>query len=134
MRIDEVEGVGAAYAERLAKAGVSTVDDLLMAGAKPGSREKLAEATGISPKLILEWANRVDLMRVPGVGSEYSDLLEAAGVDSPAELARRNAENLAAAISAYAAAHPEVVRRVPGQATIAGWIEEAQKLPKVIEH
>ena len=89
MRIDEVEGIGAVYAEKLAAAGVTSTDDLLEKGAKPGGRDALEAATGISGTLLLEWVNHVDLMRIKGVGSEYSDLLEAAGVDSPAELARR---------------------------------------------
>ena len=89
--IEEVEGIGPSYAEKLTKAGVKTTDDLLMAGAKPSGRAHLEASTGIDHSLILEWVNHVDLMRIKGVGSEYSDLLEAAGVDSPAELAHRNA-------------------------------------------
>ncbi len=95
MRIDEVEGIGSSYAQKLSAAGVSTTDELLAQGAKPGGRDRLAANTGISATLILEWVNHADLMRIPGVGSEYSDLLEAAGVDSPLELANRNAANLA---------------------------------------
>ena len=79
-RIADVEGIGPAYAEKLAAAGIATTDDLLAAGAKPYDREKIAQATGISGKLILHWVDNVDLMRVPGVGPQYSDLLEAAGV------------------------------------------------------
>ena len=80
------------------------------------------------------WVNHVDLMRLDGVGSEYSDLLEAAGVDPPAELARRNAANLAETFREYDAARPNTVRRVPSQATIEGWIAGARKLDKVVEH
>lgn len=134
MRVDEVEGIGASYAAKLSAADVKTVDDLLSAGAKPGGREKLAQQAGVSPQKILEWVNRVDLMRVPGVGSEYSDLLEAVGVDSPVELARRNGANLAAAIQTYVAGHPSVVRRTPSEATVTDWIAAAAKLPKVVEH
>ena len=132
-RIEEVEGIGPAYAEKLAAMGIKTTDDLLMAGAKPGGREKIAETTGISGKLILEWVDNVDLMRVPGVGPQYSDLLEAAGVGSPAELAHRNPANLAITIAEVVAARPGIVRRAPGEAEIAGWIEEAAKLEKVVE-
>ena len=133
-RIADVEGIGPVYAEKLAAAGIKTTDDLLAAGARPYDREKLAESTGISPKLILEWVDKVDLMRVPGVGSQYSDLLEAAGVASPAELARRNPANLAVTVQEVAAARPGIVRRVPGEAEIAGWIEAASQLDKVVEH
>ena len=124
-RIADVEGIGPAYAEKLAAAGIKTTDDLLAAGAKPYDREKLAESTGISPKLIREWVDKVDLMRVPGVGPQYSDLLEAAGVGSPAELAQRNPANLAVTVQEVAAARPGIVRRVPSEAEIAGWIEAA---------
>ena len=107
---------------------------LLAAGAKPDDRERIAEATGISSKLILEWVDNVDLMRVPGVGPQYSDLLEAAGVDSPAELAQRNPANLAITVQEVVAARPGIVRRIPSEAEIAGWIEQAGKLDKVVEH
>jgi predicted flap endonuclease-1-like 5' DNA nuclease len=134
MRIEEVEGIGPAYGQKLATAGVATTDDLLAHGAKPGGRDKLAETTGISHKLILEWVNHVDLMRLDGVGSEYSDLLEAAGVDSPAELAQRNPANLATTLQEVVAARPGIVRRVPTQPMIEGWIAQAKGLPKLVEH
>ena len=134
MRIDEIEGIGAVYAEKLSTAGVSTTEDLLTHGAKPSGRDSLATATGISHQLILEWVNLADLMRIPGVGSEYSDLLEAAGVDSPLELARRNAANLAQTFQEVDAARPNMVRRVPSEATIDGWISAAKALDRVVEH
>jgi predicted flap endonuclease-1-like 5' DNA nuclease len=134
MRIDEVEGIGPTYAEQLGKAGVTNTDDLLEHGAKPAGRAALEAATGISHSLILEWVNHVDLMRIKGVGSEYSDLLEAAGVDSPAELARRNAANLATTFQELDAARPDTVRRVPNEREIQGWIDQSKKLPKVVEH
>lgn len=134
MNINEVEGIGAAYAAKLAQAGVTTTDALLDRGAKPSGRQALEAATGISGTLILEWVNHVDLMRLKGVGSEYSDLLEAAGVDSPAELANRNAANLATTFGEVVAARPGIVRRVPTEAEVAGWIAQAKTLPKIVEH
>ena len=134
MKIEDVEGIGATYATKLQAVGINTTDDMLMAGATSTSRDKVASMTGISGKLILEWTNHVDLMRIPGVGSEYSDLLEAAGVDSPAELAQRNAANLAVTFQELDAARPNTVRRVPSQATIEGWIADAKKLPKMVDH
>lgn len=134
MKIEDVEGIGGTYATKLQAVGINTTDDMLMAGATSASRDKVAGMTGISGKLILEWTNHVDLMRIPGVGSEYSDLLEAAGVDSPAELAQRNAANLAVTFQELDAARPNTVRRVPSQATIEGWIADAKKLPKMVDH
>ena len=134
MKIEDVEGIGPAYAAKLTAAGVSSTDDLLEQGAKPSGRKTLETATGIDHDLILEWVNHVDLMRIKGVGSEYSDLLEAAGVDSPAELAQRNAANLANTFQEVIAALPGDVRRIPSEAVVQGWIDQAKDLPKVVEH
>lgn len=134
MRIEEVEGIGKAHAAKLQAAGVNSTDDLLERGAKPNGRTSLEQATGISHAQILEWVNHVDLMRIKGVGSEYSDLLEEAGVDSPAELAQRNAANLASKIGEVMKAQPHIVRRVPGEAELQDWIDQSKALPKVVEH
>jgi len=134
VKIEEVEGIGPAYAAKLNTAGVDSTDDLLERGASPAGRKSLEGATGISHALILEWVNHVDLMRIKGVGSEYSDLLEAAGVDSPAELAQRNAANLAQTFQEVDAARPNIVRRVPSEKEIQGWIDESKTLKKVVEH
>jgi predicted flap endonuclease-1-like 5' DNA nuclease len=134
MRIDEIEGIGATYGEKLSAAGVATTEDLLKQAAKPSGRDRLAAETGISGKLILEWVNHADLMRIPGVGSEYSDLLEAAGVDSPLELAQRNAANLAQTFQEVDAARPNMVRHVPSEATVEAWIAAAKVLDRVVEH
>ena len=132
--IEEVEGIGPVYGEKLAAVGVTTTDDLLERGAKPSGRQSLESSTGIAHSLILEWVNHVDLMRINGVGSEYSDLLEAAGVDSPAELAQRNAANLATTIDEVVAARPGIVRRTPSADELQGWIDQSKKLDKVVEH
>jgi predicted flap endonuclease-1-like 5' DNA nuclease len=134
MRIEEIEGIGPNYGEKLAAAGIETTEKLLEECADPRGREVLAAATGISEKLILEWVNHADLMRIDGVGSEYADLLEAAGVDSPAELAQRNAANLATTFQEVVAARPGIVRRTPSEETVAGWIAQAKGLGKVVTH
>jgi uncharacterized membrane protein len=134
LRIADVEGIGPAYAEKLAAVGIKTTDDLLTAGKGPAGRTKVAADTGISEKLVLEWVNNADLMRIPGIGTQYSDLLEAAGVDSPAELTHRNAANLATTFQEVVAARPGTVRRIPTETEIAGWIDAAGKLEKVVEH
>ena len=134
MRIEDVEGIGPSYAAKLGAAGVTSTDDLLDKGAKPSGRKALEDATGIDHSLILEWVNHVDLMRLDGVGSEYSDLLEAAGVDSPAELAQRNAGNLATTIQEVVAARPNIVRRAPSEHELQGWIDQSKKLSKIVEH
>ena len=134
MKMEDVEGIGPIEAEKLTLAGIATAEALLEMGAKPGGRAAIEKATGISQDNILKWVNRVDLMRIKGVGSEYSDLLEAAGVDSPAELAQRNAANLATTFQEVDAARPNMVRRVPSETEVAGWIAEANSMPRVVEH
>jgi predicted flap endonuclease-1-like 5' DNA nuclease len=134
MKILEIEGIGPVHAAALEREGVATTEVLLSRGASASGRRQLEEATGISHALILEWVNHADLMRIDGVGSEYSDLLEAAGVDSPAELAHRNAGNLAVTFQEVVAARPDMVRRIPGETEISGWIAQAATLPKVVTH
>ena len=133
MKIVDVEGIGPAYAEKLEAIGISTTDDLLMAGGSAGGRERVAAQSGISGKLILEWVNHVDLMRIDGVGSEYADLLEAAGVDSCAELSHRNAKSLAETFRELDMAR-NTVRDIPGEAVIQRWIDQAKDLDKVVTH
>jgi predicted flap endonuclease-1-like 5' DNA nuclease len=134
VNVIDVEGIGPAYAAKLAEAGVTTTADLLAEGASAAGRKRLAGATGLSEAQLLKWVNHVDLMRLDGVGSEYADLLEAAGVDSCAELAQRNAANLAITFQEVDAARPNWIRRVPSEATVAGWIAQAATLDKVVTH
>jgi predicted flap endonuclease-1-like 5' DNA nuclease len=132
-KIIDVEGIGKVYGEKLANAGFTTVEALLKAGASPKGRETLAEKTGISGKLILEWVNLADLFRIKGIGEEYSDLLEEAGVDTVPELAQRNAENLYAKLVETNDAK-KLVRRLPAQSQVADWIQQAKALPRVVTY
>jgi predicted flap endonuclease-1-like 5' DNA nuclease len=128
-----IEGIGPAYARQLSDAGIKSSDDLLEAGSTKKKREDLAEKTGIAEKLILEWTNLADLFRIKGVGEEYSDLLEEAGVDTVVELSRRNPENLHAKICEVND-EKELVRRPPSLNQVTGWIEQAKKLPRKIHY
>jgi predicted flap endonuclease-1-like 5' DNA nuclease len=133
VKIVDIEGIGPEKGARLAEAGCVTTDDLLQAGATKAGRTALAEKTGLSEGSILQWVNHVDLMRIKGVGSEYSDLLEAAGVDSPAELAQRNAANLVETFGQLDMAR-NTVRRIPSLAEVEDWIAQSKKLDKVVTH
>lgn len=132
MNIEDIEGISDVYGHKLRAAGVSTSEQLLERGGSRASREKLAAETGINEVLILKWVNRADLMRVKGVGSEYSDLLEAAGVDSPLELRHRLAEHLFKRLEEVNTAK-RLVRRLPTEHEVEEWIKEASVLPKVVE-
>lgn len=132
-KLEAIEGIGPVYAEKLRAAGIRTIGALLSAGATPEGREELAEKTGIGEEYILDWVNRADLMRIRGVGEEYSDLLEKAGVDTVVELARRNPDNLYEKLLEVNA-EKRLVRRVPAREAVARWVEEAKTLPRVLSY
>lgn len=132
-KIIDIEGVGPAYAKKLSDAGVKTVEALLKQGATPKGREEVAKKSGLGHHEILEWVNRADLYRIKGVGSEYSDLLENAGVDTVVELSKRDAKNLTAKM-AEANTKRKVVRRLPTEKQVGSWINQAKKLPRVVSY
>ncbi len=132
-KIEEIEGIGPVMAEKLRNVGVNTTDKLLEATLTPSQRKKLAEETEISDKLILRFANMADLFRISGVGQEYAELLEAAGVDTVPELAQRNAANLAAKMEEVNE-DKKLVRRTPPLASVEKWVEEAKTLPRALQY
>jgi predicted flap endonuclease-1-like 5' DNA nuclease len=132
-KIIDIEGVGPAYAKKLSGAGIKSVEALLKRGATPKGREEVAKATGLDHKLILEWVNRADLYRIKGVGSEYSDLLENAGVDTVVELSKRDARNLTVKMT-EANTKRKIVRRLPTEKQVADWVNQAKRLPRVVSY
>jgi len=132
-KLTEIEGVGEVYAQKLQEAGIGTTQALLEKGASPQGRQEIAGKTGITETLILQWVNHVDLFRIKGVGEEYADLLEAAGVDTVPELAQRNPENLYQKLVAVNQ-EKKLVRQLPTQAQVGAWIEQAKQLPRVITY
>ena len=132
-KIQDIEGIGPEYRKKLVEAGVKTTDDLLKVGATAKNREELGKKTGIANKQILEWVNLADLYRIKGVGSEYSDLLEEASVDTVVELAKRVPENLHAKMLEVNE-KKKLVRRPPPLSSVKDWVEQAKKLPKVVEY
>ena len=130
--ITELFGVREDLAAKLHEAGLSNSDQLLAAAAQPKDREALAAKLGIDAKQVLELANRADLARIKGVGKVYSDLLEWAGVDTVAELARRNPEGLYAKIVEVAGMH--FVKQLPTAEAVADWITQAKGLDKKLFH
>ncbi len=130
-KIADIEGIGAAFASKLEKVGVKTVEQLLEAGASKPGRKKLATDTGIDEKKILKWVNMADLFRIKGVASQFAELLEAAGVDTVKELRNRNAENLYAKMKEVSE-EKKITRAVPALSRVTDFIEQAKKLtPKV---
>ena len=132
-KIIDIEGIGPVYAAKLNSIGIYTTSDLLKAGETPLMRRELAEKTGITHNLILRWVNMADLFRIRGVGEEYSDLLEAAGVDTVVELAKRVPQHLHAKMLEVNA-EKKLVRRLPALSMVEGWVKEAKTLPRKIEY
>jgi len=132
-KLIDVEGIGPKYAEKLKSAGITNLKALLDMGATPKGRKTIAEKAGISETLVLTWVNHVDLFRLKGVGEEYSDLLERAGVDTVVELAQRKAENLYEKMVALNA-EKKLVRKLPTLAQVKDWVEQAKKLPRAISY
>lgn len=131
--IDAIEGIGHKHATKLRKARVRTTEALLKLGATKRGRKQLADATGIPERQILEWVNRADLMRIKGVGEEYSDLLEASGVDTVKELRRRNAANLLTAMIEINR-KKDLVRRLPTEAMVQRWVDHAKDLDPIVTY
>ena len=131
--IIRIEGIGKVYTVKLHAINIYHTSDLLKIGATPQGRRDLAEKTGISHELILEWVNLADLFRIKGIGEEYSDLLEEAGVDTVAELSHRNAANLHTKMLEVNEAK-KLVKRQPSLASVEAWVKEAKTLPRVIEY
>jgi len=131
--IDAIEGIGVKNATTLRKLRVRTTEALLKAGATRKGRKDLAAAAGLSEHQILEWVNRADLFRVKGVGEEYSDLLEAAGVDTVKELRSRNAASLLAKMT-ETNEKKRLVRRLPTESMVTRWVAHAKGLPPMVEH
>ena len=133
MKIVKIEGVGQVHTKTLSGAGIKSTEALLKVAATAKGRKELEEKTKIGHKQLLDWVNRADLMRIKGVGEEYSDLLEEAGVDTVVELANRNPENLFKKIEEING-QKKLVRKLPALSMVTDWINQAQKLPRIVEY
>ena len=132
-KIDQIEGIGEAYAKKLQETGIKTTDDLLEKCAGKSDRTKLAEDTGISEKLILKWTNHADLFRINGIAGQFAELLEAAGVDTVKELKHRVPANLHAKVTEVNN-EKHLCNRVPSEAELTKIIEQAKELEAIISY
>ncbi|MDH3657089.1 MAG: DUF4332 domain-containing protein [Nitrosopumilus sp.] len=133
LKIIDIEGIGPSYAKKLLAIGIKTSDDLLKRGKTPQGRKEISQQSEISDKLILKWVNMADLIRIKGVGEEYSELLEVSGVDTVVELSNRNAENLQEKMQ-QVNDQKNLVRRPPTLNEVEKWITQAKKLPRIVEY
>ncbi|MDJ0835830.1 MAG: DUF4332 domain-containing protein [Acidobacteriota bacterium] len=132
-KLIEIEGIGPAIAKIFETHALKTVDQLLERGKDRDGRVQLAEETGLPYKMILRWTNMADLFRIKGVAEEYSDLLEASGVDTVVELARRNAGNLHRTMTEINEQR-KLVRAMPSEKQVTDWVAQAKELPRVMTY
>ncbi|MCM1110112.1 MAG: DUF4332 domain-containing protein [Clostridium sp.] len=132
-KIIDIEGIGSVYAEKLTAAGIATVAEYLEKTSTPAGRKVLAAETGIPVANILRWTNHADLMRIDGIGPQYAELLEAAGVDTVAELKQRKAENLHTRMAEVNETR-HLTGRVPTAAELQRMIDQAATLPRGVTY
>lgn len=131
--ITMIEGIGEVFKGKLAEAGVTTVEGLLEKGASKSGRKSIAEGSGIDEAKILDWVNMADLFRISGVGSQFAELLKAAGVDTVKELRTRNAENLHAALT-KTQEEKGLTKVVPPLSKVEDFIAQAKSLEPVVTY
>ncbi|MDH3588212.1 MAG: DUF4332 domain-containing protein [Gammaproteobacteria bacterium] len=132
-RIADIEGIGPAFAEKLQGCGIKSTDQLLEKGGDPKGRKEIAAKAGLNEKQILGWVNRADLSRIKGVGSEYADLLECAGVDTVPELKGRSAKNLHSKMVEIND-KKKLVRKLPTADQVGDWVAQAKKLKRAVNY
>ena len=131
--INDIEGIGPRLTKMLKKVGITQTKHLLDRGASKKGRRELAKESGLKETQIPKWTNMADLMRIRGVGEEYSELLEAAGVDTVKELRNRNSDNLQEAMAAKNA-KKKLVRQLPGPKQVKSWVAHAKKLKPMMTY
>ena len=133
IRVIDMEGIGPVYSKNLGASDINYIDELLDAGATRKGRQELAETTGISSLLIMDWVNMADLHRINNIGEEWSDLLEEADVNTVVELAQRIPEHLFAKLVEINESK-NLVRRLPNLEQVNDWVTQAKLLPRVVEY
>ena len=132
-KIDEIEGIGPAFSAKLAEANITTTEDLLSLCCSAKGRKDIEGKTGVSTTMLLKWSNQADLMRISGIGPEYAELLEAAGVDTVKELRNRRPDNLTAKML-EANEQKKLVRQPPAESIVTKWVETAKSTEPKITH
>ncbi len=133
IRVIDMEGIGPVYSKTLGENDINYIDELLDAGATRKKRQELAETTGISSLIIMDWVNMADLHRINNIGEEWSDLLEEADVNTVVELAQRIPEHLFTKLVEINESK-NLVRRLPNQKQVEDWITQAKLLPRIVQY
>lgn len=130
-KLSIIDGIKGTYEYRLKYAGLNSVQHLLEVAKTQKGRRRLSKKTGIPVPLIFKWTKQADLLRVKGVGVYYAELLEAVGIDTVPELARRKPEKLWAKM-VEANQGKKYVRKIPALQQVANWVKQATELPRSV--
>jgi predicted flap endonuclease-1-like 5' DNA nuclease len=131
--INDIEGIGPAYARKLKNVGIKSTGELLKRCAGSHGRKLVSRQTRLPESRLLRWANQADLMRISGVGTQFAELLEAAGVDTVKELRHRKAANLAETMKKVND-RKHLAKLSPSKTVIDRWIKQAKRLAPKISH
>jgi len=131
--IGDLEVIDPKRAANLRRAGIRTTDSFLRRAASRKERGDLSHETGIDGTDLLAWALRCDLMRIDGIGPEYSELLAAVGTHSLRDLKRRTSRTLTARMADYNLNKKRLVERLPSENMVEAWIDSAKALDTVVK-
>ncbi len=125
--ISKIKGITPELQQKLESEGIRHTDQLLEHTRTPKQRNDLAHKLGTTAPTLKELANRADLMRLKGVGGDFSNLLEEAGVNSCKELQHRSAEHLHTALVEIHNSK-KIAHHAPTLAQVQEWVAESKTL------
>ncbi len=124
--VDKIEGIGSTYGDRLAEAGMKTLEDLREMDID-GAHEK----TGISSSKLTAWQSMAMLQQVEGIGPQFSEALVKMGVvdfralmDTMPEAIFENLRNFQ---------EKGVIPKIASMDEVGLWQERASQIMKVLE-
>lgn len=127
-KLSDLGGVSDSLVKSLQAQGINDTVQLLLATADSNELVQLANNLGISVEMVADLAGRADLLRVPGIGPIYANLLNASGINSMAELRAAGPDLHDQLIRA---GETLGVRGLPTTAEVNGWVLAAQAMPDV---
>jgi hypothetical protein len=125
--IGSIKGLTPEVKTKFEAEGITNTQQLLEHAKTASQRKELASKVGTTPVAIKELANRADLMRLKGVGGDFSNLLEEAGVNSCKELQHRLPENLHKKLVEIHETK-KIAHHAPTLAQVTEWVTEAKAL------
>lgn len=130
--VEDIEGIGQGFGRRLRAEGIDTTHKLLLTVLDADGRQKVCAACDVDEKTAMSWATMADLMRVPGIGGQWSELLWRCGINDVPSLARQEAAPLLHRMKSVNTEEHRVAE-LPGEHRVSHWIDEAGRMPVVLD-